>query len=61
MIQKGNIKLLESIITATEDGNIGQNVFFFKMTVELSNGGKPVLFNLKDISILYVFINWLSF
>ena len=27
LIQKGNIKLSESIITATEDRNIGQNTF----------------------------------
>ena len=31
MIQKGNIKLSEPIITATEDANIGQNALFNKM------------------------------
>ena len=31
LIQKGNIKLLESIITAAEDRNIGQNTHFNKM------------------------------
>ena len=28
LIQKGNISILESIITATEDANIGQNTYF---------------------------------
>ena len=32
LIQKGNIKLSESIITATEDRNIGQNTHFSKMS-----------------------------
>ena len=32
LIQKGNIKLLESIITAAEDRNIGQNTHFNKMS-----------------------------
>ena len=32
LIQKGNIKLSESIITATEDRNIGQNTHFNKMS-----------------------------
>ena len=31
LIQKGNIKLSESVITATEDRNIGQNTHFNKM------------------------------
>ena len=42
LIQKGNIKLSEyanniSIITATEDANIGQNTFFNKMTNKKHN------------------------
>ena len=32
LIQKGNIRLSESIITATEDANIGQNTRFNEMT-----------------------------
>ena len=37
LIQNGNIKLSESIITATEDANIGQNTFFNKMTNKKHN------------------------
>ena len=37
LIQKGNIKLSESIITATEYPNIGQNTFFNKMTNKKHN------------------------
>lgn len=31
LIQEGNIKLSKSIITATEDKNIGQNIYFNMM------------------------------
>ena len=37
LIQKGNIKLSESIITATEDRNIGQNTHFNKMSNKKHN------------------------
>ena len=37
LIQKGNIKLSESFITATEDANIGQNTLFSKMTNKKHN------------------------
>ena len=37
LIQNGNIKLSESIITATEDTNIGQNTLFNKMTSKKRN------------------------
>ena len=37
LIQKGNIKLSESIITAIEDANIGQNTFFNEMTNKKHN------------------------
>ena len=37
LIQKGNVKLLEPIITATEDRNIGQNTHFNKMSSKKYN------------------------
>ena len=37
LIQKGNIKLSESIITDTEDRNIGQNTHFNKMSNKKCN------------------------
>ena len=37
LIQKGNVKLLEPIITATEDRNIGQNTHFNKMSSKKHN------------------------
>ena len=37
LIQQGNIKLSESIITAKEDTNIGQNTYFNKMSNKKNN------------------------
>ena len=41
LIQKGNIKLSESIITATEDKNISQSTHFNKMSNKISLS-KPI-------------------
>ena len=37
LIQKGNIKLSESVIKATEDSDIGRNIFFNEMTNKKHN------------------------
>ena len=43
LIQKGNIKLSESVIKATEDSDIGQNIFSMRRLIRsISSLWKPV-------------------